>query len=249
MQDVIIRHRHETRRRNLKVEEVICLTPNMRRIILGGEDLDGFVSLGADDHIKLFFDEHKDGKTNMRDYTPRGYDPEARRLTLDFALHEAGPATHWALNAEIGDDLQIGGPRGSAVVAPIFDWYLLIGDETALPAMGRWVEEAQADQKLITLGLITGSAEEQVFKTAATHDAIWAYRDATCAADPIAVLPAVEALALPSGKGFIWIAAEAGVARAIRDHFLNTRAHPPHHLKAAGYWLKGKADGSDKQLE
>lgn len=76
---------------------MISLTPNMRRIVLGGDDLDGFTSLGADDHIKLFFGEGKFGKLGMRGYTPRAYDAAANRPTLDFTLHDAGPATHWAL--------------------------------------------------------------------------------------------------------------------------------------------------------
>lgn len=151
--------------------------------------------------------------------------------------------------AQVGDALQIGGPRGSAVVAPIFDWYLLIGDETALPAMGRWVEEAQAGQTVLTLGLILDPAEEQVFHTAAHHQALWAHRPASQSAEAQAVMPAVKALRLPRGQGFIWIAAEASVARAIKDHFLEDRAHPRPHLKASGYWQKGQADGSDKRLE
>lgn len=67
MQEIITRHRHDTRRRNLKVQEVISPTPNMRRIVLGGEDLAGFISLGADDHVKLFFGEGRDGRPGMRD--------------------------------------------------------------------------------------------------------------------------------------------------------------------------------------
>ena len=143
MDTIITRHRHETRRRLLTVESVEDLTPHMRRVVLGGSDLDGFVSLAPDDHIKLILDTGGD-KPEMRDYTPRAFDPTARRLTVDFALHDAGPATAWALAAAPGDTITVGGPRGSAVVAPVFDWWLLIADETGLPAMGRWVEELAA---------------------------------------------------------------------------------------------------------
>lgn len=97
--------------------------------------------------------------------------------------------------------------------------------------------------------MITDPDEEQIFKTAAAYQSLCAYRDADRAAEAGAVLPAIEALSLPEGQGFIWIAAEASVARAIRDHFLTSRAHPVQHLKAAGYWLKGEADGSDKRLD
>ena len=141
----------------------------------------------------------------------------------------------------------VAGPRGSTVIAPVFDWWLLIGDETALPAMGRWVEGMAQGPAVTTLGLVTGPAEEQHWQTLANHVAHWCHR--ADPVDPQPVASAVAGLDLPEGRGFVWIAAEAGVARHIRDHFLTARNHPRHWLKAAGYWTAGKADTSDKTLE
>ena len=84
-----------------------------------------------------------------RDYTPRRYDAGRNELVIDFALHDAGPATDWAAQAEPGQQLAVGGPRGSFVVPDDFDWYLFIGDETALPAIGRRLEELRAGARAI----------------------------------------------------------------------------------------------------
>ena len=46
---------HEIKRRKLEVLRVVDLTPRMRRITVGGAQLAGFISLGSDDHVKLFF--------------------------------------------------------------------------------------------------------------------------------------------------------------------------------------------------
>ncbi|WP_216671115.1 SIP domain-containing protein [Mangrovicoccus sp. HB161399] len=243
MTQIITRHRHELRRRELTVREITDITPNMRRIVLDGAELDGFSSLGFDDHIKLFFETGGE-KPEMRDYTPRAHD--GGTLTLDFAIHEAGPATAWAQGAAVGDTLRIGGPRGSQVIAPVFDWYLLVGDETALPAIGRRVEELPEGVTVVTLAAVTGAAEEQAWQSAATQETHWVHR--ADAADPAPVLEALEALDLPEGKGFIWIAAEAGVARALKIHMLQDRGHPGEWLKASGYWTKGQADAADKSL-
>ncbi|SFY36046.1 NADPH-dependent ferric siderophore reductase, contains FAD-binding and SIP domains [Paracoccus pantotrophus] len=246
MQDstpIVTRHRHESRRRGLTVQQVRRLTPSMIRIVLGGEALEGFVSLAPDDHVKLFLPGG--GVPVSRDYTPRHFDPEARTLTLDFAIHAAGPATDWALTAQPGDNLEIGGPRGSAVVAPLFDWWLLIGDETALPAIGRRLEELPAGTPVITLASVPSVEDEQAFDTQARHRAHWLYRPLSEAANPSHLLEAARKLDLPPGKGFVWIAAEAGVARALRDHFLKERQHPQTWLKSSGYWqsgLKGTPD-------
>ncbi len=107
----------------------------MIRITLTG-DLDGFTSLGFDDHVKLFFPDgtaNADGTPNAlgRDFTPRRYDRAANTLEIDFAIHEAGPATRWARRRKPGQTLPLGGPRGSFVIPTSYDWHLLIGDETA----------------------------------------------------------------------------------------------------------------------
>ncbi|WP_138472882.1 SIP domain-containing protein [Poseidonocella sp. HB161398] len=246
MTQIITRHRHELRRRELTVRESFALTPGMQRIVLEGPELEGFASLGFDDHVKLFFATGGEAP-EMRDYTPRAFGDGT--LTIDFALHEAGPATDWARQAAPGSRLRIGGPRGSAVIAPVFDWYLLVGDETALPAIGRRVEELPEGVTAVTLAAVTGPAEEQRFESAAAQAPHWVHRPAGAAADPAPLLEALKALDLPEGKGFVWIAAEAGVARALKTHMLEERGHPGPWLKAAGYWINGQADASEKSLD
>jgi NADPH-dependent ferric siderophore reductase len=239
----IERVRHELKFRTLTVERVENLTPAMLRITLVGEDLSDFISLGADDHIKLFI--NVDGEEQMRDYTPRSYDTQTRRLIIDFALHEAGPATRWALDAKPGDPLKIGGPRGSAVVSPDIANLLLIGDETALPAIGRRIEEADAATKIISIVAITGPEEQQSFETKADVETVWAYRPLTQAADASTFIAALEKIELQP-ETFIWVAAEATVTRQIRAYLTEARGYPLSWIKASGYWVMGKADAHEK---
>lgn len=242
----IARLRHDTRRRTLTVATIEALGTHMRRIGFTSPELHDFVSASPDDHIKLFF-EDTGGQSVMRDFTPRRFDTGAGTLTIDFALHDTGPATQWAAAAQVGDRLAIGGPRGSAVVPDDFDWYLLIGDESALPAIGRRVEELRAGVPVITLGLVNGAADEQVFATRADWTGHWVHR--TGADGAAALIDALKALTLPAGEGFVWIAAETGVAKTLRAHVLDTLGHPREWLKASGYWTKGLADAADKSLD
>lgn len=242
----IQRVRHETRRRTLTVERIEELTPHMRRIHLHSPELKDFVSASADDHIKLFLGaEGNDGRPVMRDFTPRTFDTDKNLLVIDFALHDAGPATQWAAQAKAGDTLEIGGPRGSAVIPDDFDWYLLIGDETALPAIGRRVEELRKDVPVISLAVVESAAEEQNFTTQAAWTPLWVRRDG--AQDDAALLiNALETQTLPEGEGFIWIAAETNVARALRAYVLDTLGHQREWIKAAGYWTRGQADAHER---
>src|SRR6185436_499825 len=102
-------------------------------------------------------------KPPARDFTPRRFDVASGTFVIDFALHDAGPATNWAVAAKVGDTLEIGGPRGSAVIPDDFDWYILIGDETALPAIGRRVEELRQDVPVTTIVAVASLEETQTF--------------------------------------------------------------------------------------
>lgn len=239
MDHPIARVRHERRRRLLTVRSVGHVTPRMVRVTLGGDDLEGFVSLAPDDHVKLTFPS-KTGVPERRDFTPRSYDRSAGLLTIDFALHESGPASDWARTAEPGQTLEVGGPRGSLVVPHSFDWWLLIGDETALPAIGRRLEELPASAEAISVVGVTGPEEEQRFSTRARHKAVWVHRETPD--DPGPLLAALASLHLPQGDGFVFIAAEAKVARSLRDYVTHDRGHPMQWMRASGYWAVGAAD-------
>ena len=237
----INRMRRETRRRLLTVTNVERITPHMQRIHFASPDLHDFDSAGPDDHIKLFLPapNEPDGSCR-RDYTPRRFDGAAGTLTIDFALHQAGPATAWALDAKPGDRLEIGGPRGSTLVADDFDWYLLIGDETALPAIGRRVETLRPGVPVTTLVLVDSLAERQSFETRADWASHWVARAGQELDDGALLAKALANLTPRTGDGYIWIAAEAQAARSIRALVTETWGHPPGWLKSSGYWVQGE---------
>ncbi|MDQ0322681.1 NADPH-dependent ferric siderophore reductase [Pararhizobium capsulatum DSM 1112] len=236
------RFRHELKRRQLTVVSTERLTPNMIRIALGGEDLADFTSLSAGDHVKIFVPDGVGG-TAMRDYTPRHFDTANRTLVLDFAVHDAGPATRWALDARVGDEIQIGGPRGSLVISgPIRSW-LLIGDETALPSIGRRIEEMAAGTPVTSLVGIPGVEDEQVFDTKADVTSHWVHRKDP--SDAAVFIERLRDIAIEP-RTFVWVAAEGAVTRAIRSYLVEERKHPLAWLRAAGYWVSGKADTTEK---
>ncbi|KAA5838991.1 siderophore-interacting protein [Pseudomonas chlororaphis] len=248
---------HEIKRRRLEVLRVVDLTPRMRRITLGGPELAGFISLGSDDHIKLLFPQNAEqqaaletlvlgpGKDNgampaMRDYTPRRYDLDIGELDIDFVLHGDGPASTWAEQAKPGQFLHIGGPRGSMIVPDIFDSYLLIGDETALPAIARRLEELPAGRQVLAVIEIQDAAERQVLQSAAQVEVIWVERDG----GQQDLIGSVRGLQVPSGKLYAWVATESKVSRQIRRVLLDEHRLDDEFVKAAGYW---RLDSSEEE--
>ncbi len=252
----IERIRLETRIRLLTVASVTDVTPHMRRIRLSGPELEGFASPNHADHIKLFFpadgqplprpERRPDGivwpegtaRPLMRDYTPRYFDTIERWLDIDFVLHGDGPASTWAANAKVGDEIMIGGPRGSLRVPEAFDWYLLVGDETALPAIGRRIEELPADKPVIAVIEVPEAADEQRFDTRSQVQIHWVHRDGREAGAQNLLLPAVERLSLPSGLGYAFVAGEAQMSKSLRQHLV-ARGMRDEYVRAPGYWTRG----------
>jgi NADPH-dependent ferric siderophore reductase len=249
----IERVRHEVRLRELEVRRVEPVTPQMLRVTLGGEALRGFVSAAPDDHVKVFFPAPGGQRPVLpagppgsapsagpqpiaRDYTPRRFDPRALELQIDFVLHGDGPAAQWAARARPGQSLAIGGPRGSFVVADDFDWYLLVGDETALPAMGRRLEELREHTRVQVIAEVADAAEQQTLRSRATLEVSWLHRAGAAPGGIEPLLGAVRALSLPPGEGYVWIAGESHMARALREHLIADRGLPKAWIKAAGYW-------------
>lgn len=227
------RVRHELRRRELQVLRVAQISPNVRGITFGGAEMDGFVSASFDDHVKLLLPaESAEAEPVRRDYTPRRHDAAARELTLEFDLHATGPAARWAASARPGDVATIGGPRGSLIIPADFGWHLLAGDETALPAIARRLEELPAGATVFVVALVRDAADRRALATAANAQLQWV-------SDEAALLAAVRALPLPAGEGYAWCAGEAAAMSALRRVLVEEKAVDRHAVRAAAYWKRG----------
>ena len=241
---IVRRERLPMVRRKLVVEDKLYITPGMIRLVLGGEELAGFLSPSPDDNIKIIITD-KDGNPAMRSYTPRRYDAVKNQLIVDFAVHEAGPATQWALDVKRGDAAVIGGPRGSKIVeGDICNW-VLIGDETALPAMLRRVEEASAGTKITMIASVPAAVDEQVIETQADFTPIWVHRNGVSPDAEGPLLEQLEHLTFEPGS-FVWLAAEGRLTRTLRTYLNEERNVPLNWIRATGYWVKGQADSTAK---
>lgn len=259
------RVRHPVKVRLLHVKRITELSPYMRRITLTGDDLHGFLSASFDDHVKLLVPEKAgispslptlgekglvfaEGQPEpaMRDYTPRRYNPETNELDIDFVLQHAGPATDWATHAEVGHPLGIAGPRGSFVTPVAFDWHLLIGDETAIPAIGRRLEELPASCKALVV-IKTSSAQARIsFSHECQLELHWVTEATPATSGPGALESAVRTLQLPTqGEGHVWAAGEYSDIRAVRQYLVDEAGVDKSRIRAASYWKRSQANSHE----
>lgn len=252
------RVRHPLKMRLLEVLRTRRVSPQLLRVTLGGKDLADFVSGSFDDHIKVFFPAAgaerpvlpqvgPDGiafpegqpRPQARDYTPRRYDPVARELDIEFVLHGDGPASTWAAQAQPGQFIGVGGPRGSFVIPAEFDWHLLIGDDTALPAIGRRVEELGPEARVIVVAEVSDASAQIPLAVGANAQVHWLHRQDQPEGSLLA--PALRGIDLPDGEGYVWAAGEGAAMRAVRQYLVAERGVDKTRIRASAYWKRGNA--------
>ncbi|MBW0114775.1 siderophore-interacting protein [Pseudonocardia abyssalis] len=254
---------HPVTLREVEVSRIEDITPGMRRVTFTGAQLRAFtsdnglpqpdlVSGGFDDDIRLLFahpgqsepvlpvqaqgklDWAKDARPLYRAYTVRRYDPGAGELDVDVVRHGVGVAATWADRAEPGDRIHFFGPHSSSGPPPPSDWLLVAGDETALPAIGRLLEEAPADTRAQVFVEVAERSHVQPLRELPGVTVTWLVREG--ATDLLR--DAVRGAAWWPGAPFAWVAGERTVVRDIRRHLVEDRGMPKKDIDFTGYWKR-----------
>ena len=238
----------------LRTERV---TPAMARITIGGPALANFPGSPGDQHVVLYFYEpHVElpepltltsartllGQVRpaMRSYTVRRHDPAAAELDIDFVLHaEGGVAADWAAAAQPGDHLIVVGPSPAYLPDPAVARHVLLGDETALPAIGAMLEHVSSGIDVTAVVEVADAAEEQDLGAPVT----WLHRDGRPPGTPDLLLPALRALG-PLGDAAVWGAGERTVMHAVRAYLVDESGLDRHRVRTTMYWRHGHTGGT-----
>ncbi|MEJ2871022.1 siderophore-interacting protein [Actinomycetospora sp. OC33-EN08] len=238
--------------RHLTVAARRVLTPRIVRITVAGPELAGFHSYQADDHVKLVFPD-PDGTRRVptprpdadlldwpspfpctRTYTVRRLDTRAGELDLDVVLHGEGPGSAWGRDAAVGDPVCVAGPPGCRVFPHHRSHHVFAVDETALPVVGRWMEEAPGH---VTADVVieTGEASDHDYPLVpgpgvAVHRLVRAGTGSRLG-------EAVRDLARPDA--FLVAAGEADALRPLRRAVRDGLAAG---ALVTGYWKRGVVD-------
>ncbi|MER6989716.1 siderophore-interacting protein [Saccharopolyspora hirsuta] len=250
--------RARSRYRLLEVRAAERVTPRMVRVTLGGEELADFVSNGSDQRIKLclaqpgqpmplgrtraeVFALPREQQPRQRTYTVRRFDPQRQELAIDFVVHDHdGPGSTWAAQAAPGDQIVTVGPSPAYQPQPDADPLVLVGDETALPAMSAILEELPAEAKVRVFAEVADAAEEQSIDSAAQVEWNWLHRDGVPAEQSTLLVDAIRAADLGPNP-HVWIGAEADVVHELREHCQRELGLDRRRLYALAYWRRNTA--------
>ncbi|MFV2119256.1 siderophore-interacting protein [Streptomyces sp. Act-28] len=252
--------RRTPRAHEAQVVRIERITPHMVRIVLGGEGLSSFATSGLTDHyVKILFAPEgvtypepfdlerireelpRDRGPAQRTYTVRAWDPAQRELTVDFVVHgDEGLAGPWAARARVGETVRFLGPGGGYAPDPEADWHLLVGDESALPAIAAALEglpDGAVAHAFIEVG---GPDDELKIDAPAGAEIHWLPRRGRPVGE--ALVEAVRNLEFPEGAVHAFVHGEAGAVRELRRYLRKDRGIPLERLSISGYWRLGKSD-------
>ncbi|PPK97910.1 NADPH-dependent ferric siderophore reductase [Kineococcus xinjiangensis] len=234
------------------------LTPHVVRVVLGGE-FDDFEPRFTDSYVKLLFgvpgasypdpldmaavrrDHPREEWPRPRTYTVRAFDAERGELTLDLVVHgDAGLAGPWAAAVRPGDVIHLLGPGGAFTPAPEADWHLLVGDDSALPAIAVILGKLPAGVPARVVVEVEGPEDEQPLPTAADALVRWVHRSAGGGRD--ALVRAARELPRPEGTPHAFLHGEADAVRQLRRWARLELGVPKELLSASGYWRCGRSD-------
>jgi NADPH-dependent ferric siderophore reductase len=196
------------------------LSDHLVRIVLGG--VDGFTSTGIpDEWVALTVP----GQFQTRYYTVRSW--SAGELVLDVVVHDEGLVTEWAQGPCVGDVVGLSAPKGSFDPASSAGWIVLVGDLTALPAIGRIVESTDLP--------VTAYVETVDGPLADYLDADVTWLEPPAPGES-ALAELVRGLTWPEGDGYFWMAGESAQMRDIRRHLRHELGRPSSAYDVMGYW-------------
>lgn len=183
----------------------------------------------------------------LRNYTVAGFrsaGAEGPELDVDFVLHgsaaegTAGPAASWAETCEPGDAVAI--LDEGVLFAPPADLsgpMVLVGDETALPALAGILSSLPVDATGTAFVEVPDAGDVRTLTAPDGVDVRWVVRADPRAAPGYAVLTAaIEA----GGAGevppaYAWVAGEQSLVAAMRRHWVRVGVDK-RTISFTGYW-------------
>ncbi len=237
-------------------------TPHLVRVRLGGAGLAGFavgaetdsyvnlqlVPAGAPYTVPFDADEVKalprEQQPVGRRYTVRAWDADAGVLTLELVVHGegavAGLAGAWAAAAQPGDLLALKGPGGGYAPDPDADAHLMVGDESALPAIAASLERVPSGVPVRVVAVVDGPEGHLELTSPGALEVTWVHRGG--ADDPQVLARAVAAVPRPGGRLQAFVHGEAEEVKAVRTLLLGPWAIERADLSASPYWRRGMTD-------
>ena len=235
---------------------------NMLRITLGGDALEDFPLDQESGYIKLHFarenvlggdieqqlrSDNAKARPMLRTYTVRQQRQNPSEIDVDFVVHQGGPASDWAINCNLGEQIYVAGPGKKKLVNLAADWFFIAGDMTALPAISVNLALLPADARGYAVIEVLEEADIQPLPVPENFELHWVINNHKQGTSLL--LDAVTALPLLAGAPSVWLACEFTSMRALRQYFHSDLQIKRRNVYASSYWKHGLTEEEHKLLK
>lgn len=235
--------------KNLHVSAVQDISPHLRRITLAGKQLTGFPNDETGGYIKLIFNDSRYYKPLMRTYTIRNTRIEELEIDVDFVLHDdGGPASLWAKHVQAGSTVEITGPGPKKLASPTADWFLFVGDMTALPAICVNLEQLPADARGVAVLEVISESDIQPIRKPSNIAIKWIV-NSTPGLNTEILVDAVTALPWRAGNPAIWTACEFKAMKKLRNFYVKEKGINRKAFYISSYWKHGVSEDEHKVIK
>ncbi|MBP2384694.1 siderophore-interacting protein [Paeniglutamicibacter kerguelensis] len=246
----------------LEVVATEMLSEHMVRLTFGGQGFANYQDkLVSDRYVKILFTKPELGLVPpydldalrdelapedfpvRRTYTLHHVDLEAETVQIDFVVHgDEGLAGPWAQNAKLGDLICFSSPGGLYTPDPAFDRHLLIGDETALPAISAAILD-MTPEMVGDIYLEVGGPEDHVElavpKGVEVH---WLHRGGPFTPENTRIESVVRAAHWPEGTVQVFAHGERETMKSLRAYLHGEREVDRRAMSLSAYWAFGRAE-------
>lgn len=245
------------------------ITPHYIRLTVGGDDVEVFkdATVGVNNkvfiapkgcervHLPEFDFEKREWapmdvsiKPTVRTYTHRGIDLEKKELYIDFVAHgDEGPASNFAINAAVGDEIGVAMGCDASELYPIANWYLLVGDATAIPVLGAILESLPEGVNVDAFIEVQSEEDIQQLNSQAEVNIQWIVnptpgQNSVLAENVIEFVKSIEV----NPSRFSYVAAEFSTVKMLRNFLRKECKWTKEELNAYSYWKFGKAESASE---
>lgn len=222
------------------------LTPHFLRVSLSAPDL-ALLTYDPGQALRFLLPGPA-GTTLARDYTIRDLNLAAARIEVDVYLHGETPGPTWARGLRRGDRVKARGPRSRVRLWPGRRWYLLAGDETALPAILHMLERLPAGATAQAFIEIGDASDRIALALPEGAQLVWVIRpEARSSAPHEDFIAGVLDWPRPEGQGQACLIGQTATVQAMRRGLL-AAGMAPEDIAAEGYWRPGRVGGTLEPL-
>ncbi|MFC5679323.1 siderophore-interacting protein [Aeromicrobium endophyticum] len=244
------------------------LAPSMRRLVLGGDEFETFADRVralpqryTDLYVKLVFladgfeypvpldlgvvkeTMPQEAWPVLRTYTVSEVDEQERLVTIDFVVHgDEGVAGPWAAAAQPGDTIHLRGPNGGYAPDPSADWHLIVGDESALPAIAASIAALDDEATAVAFVEVDGPADERDLGGPAGLELHWLHRGEEAPGTTTLLDDAVRAMPWREGRVQAFVHGESALLKSVRAYLLRERRVARADVSVSAYWRRGTTE-------